>query len=171
MTVALDRAQAVRRHLRQHRLHADQDAGRQRLRRAPRPARRRLRRRRRRRRQRRHGSASRRAPTRSSADARSGVESWLRGMTGCTVIEGHARFDGADTRARRRRAARPRRASSSTSAAAQRVPDMPGIARRAVPHQHVDARARSAARASASSSAAATSGSSSRRCTAASAPR
>jgi pyruvate/2-oxoglutarate dehydrogenase complex dihydrolipoamide dehydrogenase (E3) component len=31
MKVGADRAQAVRRHLRQHRLHADQDAGRQRL--------------------------------------------------------------------------------------------------------------------------------------------
>jgi pyruvate/2-oxoglutarate dehydrogenase complex dihydrolipoamide dehydrogenase (E3) component len=29
-----------------------------------------------------------------SADARTGVESWLRGMDGCTVIEGHARFEG-----------------------------------------------------------------------------
>ncbi len=27
--------------------------------------------------------------------ARSGVESWLRGMPGCTVIEGHARFESA----------------------------------------------------------------------------
>jgi pyruvate/2-oxoglutarate dehydrogenase complex dihydrolipoamide dehydrogenase (E3) component len=32
-----------------------------------------------------------------STNARSGVESWLRGMTGCTVIEGHARFAGPDT--------------------------------------------------------------------------
>jgi pyruvate/2-oxoglutarate dehydrogenase complex dihydrolipoamide dehydrogenase (E3) component len=29
-----------------------------------------------------------------SANARAGVESWLRGMDGCTVIEGHARFTG-----------------------------------------------------------------------------
>lgn len=28
------------------------------------------------------------------ADGRSGIESWLRGMEGCTVIRGHARFTG-----------------------------------------------------------------------------
>jgi pyruvate/2-oxoglutarate dehydrogenase complex dihydrolipoamide dehydrogenase (E3) component len=28
-----------------------------------------------------------------ATDARTGVESWLRGMTGCTVIVGHARFE------------------------------------------------------------------------------
>jgi pyruvate/2-oxoglutarate dehydrogenase complex dihydrolipoamide dehydrogenase (E3) component len=32
-----------------------------------------------------------------SANARAGVESWLRGMKGCTVVEGHARFVGQDT--------------------------------------------------------------------------
>jgi pyruvate/2-oxoglutarate dehydrogenase complex dihydrolipoamide dehydrogenase (E3) component len=32
-----------------------------------------------------------------SANSRAGVEKWLRGMPGCTVIEGHARFDGPDT--------------------------------------------------------------------------
>ena len=30
-------------------------------------------------------------------NARGGVESWLRGMKGCTVIRGHARFESADT--------------------------------------------------------------------------
>ncbi len=30
-------------------------------------------------------------------NARGGVESWLRGMEGCTVIQGHARFESADT--------------------------------------------------------------------------
>jgi len=30
------------------------------------------------------------------ANARAGVESWLRGMAGCTVIEGHARFEAPD---------------------------------------------------------------------------
>ena len=29
-----------------------------------------------------------------SRRAREGVETWLRGMNGCTVIEGHARFEG-----------------------------------------------------------------------------
>ena len=28
--------------------------------------------------------------------SRTGVERWLRGMAGCTVVEGHARFEGAD---------------------------------------------------------------------------
>ena len=28
------------------------------------------------------------------AESRRGVELWLRGMAGCTVIEGHARFEG-----------------------------------------------------------------------------
>ena len=31
-----------------------------------------------------------------SANARTGVEKWLRGMAGCTVIQGHARFEGPD---------------------------------------------------------------------------
>ncbi|MGH6931787.1 MAG: FAD-dependent oxidoreductase, partial [Dongiaceae bacterium] len=31
-----------------------------------------------------------------STNARTGVERWLRGMDGLTVIEGHARFDGPD---------------------------------------------------------------------------
>ncbi|MDB5565701.1 MAG: mercuric reductase [Tardiphaga sp.] len=30
-------------------------------------------------------------------NARNGVESWLRGMKNCTVIQGHARFESADT--------------------------------------------------------------------------
>jgi pyruvate/2-oxoglutarate dehydrogenase complex dihydrolipoamide dehydrogenase (E3) component len=30
------------------------------------------------------------------ANSRRGVEQWLRGMAGCTVVEGHARFDAAD---------------------------------------------------------------------------
>ncbi len=32
-----------------------------------------------------------------SANARAGVEAWLRGMRGCTVVEGHARFVAPDT--------------------------------------------------------------------------
>jgi pyruvate/2-oxoglutarate dehydrogenase complex dihydrolipoamide dehydrogenase (E3) component len=31
-----------------------------------------------------------------SHNARTGVETWLRGMKGCTVIQGHARFESAD---------------------------------------------------------------------------
>ncbi|HEX7315663.1 MAG TPA: FAD-containing oxidoreductase [Pyrinomonadaceae bacterium] len=30
------------------------------------------------------------------ANSRRGVEKWLRGMEGCTVVEGHARFEGPD---------------------------------------------------------------------------
>jgi len=30
------------------------------------------------------------------ADSRRGLEKWLRGMDGCTVVEGHARFEGPD---------------------------------------------------------------------------
>jgi pyruvate/2-oxoglutarate dehydrogenase complex dihydrolipoamide dehydrogenase (E3) component len=30
------------------------------------------------------------------ANSRRGVEKWLRGMSGCTVVEGHARFEGQD---------------------------------------------------------------------------
>jgi pyruvate/2-oxoglutarate dehydrogenase complex dihydrolipoamide dehydrogenase (E3) component len=30
-------------------------------------------------------------------NARAGVEKWLRGMAGCTVFQGHARFEAADT--------------------------------------------------------------------------
>jgi pyruvate/2-oxoglutarate dehydrogenase complex dihydrolipoamide dehydrogenase (E3) component len=32
-----------------------------------------------------------------SANARAGVENWLRGMKGCTVVQGHARFEAPDT--------------------------------------------------------------------------
>ena len=32
-----------------------------------------------------------------SANARTGVEKWLRGMAGCTVIQGQARFEGPNT--------------------------------------------------------------------------
>ncbi len=30
-----------------------------------------------------------------SFNSRTGIEKWLRGMNGCTVIQGHARFTGA----------------------------------------------------------------------------
>ena len=32
-----------------------------------------------------------------SSNARSGIENWLHGMPGCTVIQGHARFESANT--------------------------------------------------------------------------
>ena len=39
------------------------------------------------------------------ANSRAGVEGWLQGMAGCTVVEGHARFEGAGYGSRWRRAA------------------------------------------------------------------
>src|SRR5204862_2277595 len=33
----------------------------------------------------------------SSANSRAGIERWLRDMTGCTVLQGHARFVSPDT--------------------------------------------------------------------------
>ena len=105
-----------RRHLRQHRLHADQDAGRQRLCRPSGAARR---------------ATSASAPDRSASisppswpartqvvgNSRSHLDGWLRGMANCTLIEGHARFLSPTTRPGRRRRARGRAQSSSTSAA------------------------------------------------------
>ena len=49
--------------------------------------------------------ASRRAPTRCRANARTGVEKWLRGMPGCTVIHGPRPLRGGRHGPRRRRAA------------------------------------------------------------------
>ncbi len=75
-----------------YRLHPDQDAGGQRARGASGPPRRGIRRRHRRispstwRR-------SRPARTRSCSTTAHGVESWLEGMDGCTLIRGHARFE------------------------------------------------------------------------------
>ena len=82
------RAGAVRRNVRQHRLHADEDAGRQRLCRPPGPPRRRLRRGDR-------GAVSVDMAKRQGAQgrhhagrSRDGVEAWLRQHAGCTVIRG-----------------------------------------------------------------------------------
>ena len=76
-----------------------------------------------------------------STNARTNVETWLRGMDGLTVIEGHARFEGPDTRPGRRRAAegaahlhqcrRPRERSRHAGRRHGRLP-----------HQHVDPQAR-----------------------------
>ena len=62
-----------------------------------------------------------------SANARQGVEASLRGLAGCTVIEGHARFEKPDTvRVGDQRLTAPRIFINVGGRAA--MPDMPGIA-------------------------------------------
>jgi pyruvate/2-oxoglutarate dehydrogenase complex dihydrolipoamide dehydrogenase (E3) component len=59
-------------------------------------------------------------------DSRNGVESWLRGMDKCTVINGHARFESADTiRVGDELLTAPRIFLNVGGRAV--VPDMPGI--------------------------------------------
>ncbi|MGH9175486.1 MAG: FAD-containing oxidoreductase [Vicinamibacterales bacterium] len=61
-----------------------------------------------------------------SADARAGVEKWLRGMAGCTVLQGHARFEGPDSvRVGRELLTAPRIFINVGGRAT--LPDMPGI--------------------------------------------
>ena len=61
-------------------------------------------------------------------DDRKGVEDWLDGMDGCTVIRGHARFEDPHTlRVGDERAAAPT-GSSSTSVAVRWCPTFPGLA-------------------------------------------
>ncbi len=61
-----------------------------------------------------------------STNARNGVEKRLRGMTGCTVIDGHARFESADTIAvGEERLTAPRIFINVGGRAV--IPDMPGI--------------------------------------------
>jgi pyruvate/2-oxoglutarate dehydrogenase complex dihydrolipoamide dehydrogenase (E3) component len=60
------------------------------------------------------------------ADSRRGVEQWLRGMEGCTVVEGHARFEGPDrVRVGRELLSAPRVFINVGGRAL--VPDMPGV--------------------------------------------
>jgi len=66
-----------------------------------------------------------------ATNARNGVESWLRGMDRCTVIQGHARFESEDTvRVGDDLLTAPRIFVNVGGRA--RVPDMPGID--GVPH-------------------------------------
>jgi pyruvate/2-oxoglutarate dehydrogenase complex dihydrolipoamide dehydrogenase (E3) component len=61
-----------------------------------------------------------------SANSRAGIAKWLRGMPGCTVIQGHARFEGPDAiRVGEVRLSAPRIFINVGGRAA--VPDMPGI--------------------------------------------
>jgi pyruvate/2-oxoglutarate dehydrogenase complex dihydrolipoamide dehydrogenase (E3) component len=63
-----------------------------------------------------------------SANAREGIERWLRGMPGCTVLRGHARFESATTvRVGDERLTAPRVFINVGGRAA--VPAMPGIDR------------------------------------------
>ncbi|MFL5235428.1 MAG: FAD-containing oxidoreductase [Microvirga sp.] len=61
-----------------------------------------------------------------AATSRTGVEKWLRGMPGCTVMQGHARFESADTvRVGEALLTAPRIFINVGGRAA--VPDMPGV--------------------------------------------
>ena len=61
-----------------------------------------------------------------SGNARAGVEKWLRGMAGCTVIQGHARFESPNTiRVGEELLTAPRVFINVGGRAV--VPDMPGI--------------------------------------------
>jgi pyruvate/2-oxoglutarate dehydrogenase complex dihydrolipoamide dehydrogenase (E3) component len=61
-----------------------------------------------------------------AANSRTGVEKWLRGMPGCTVMQGHARFESADTvRVGEESLTAPRIFINVGGRAA--VPDMPGV--------------------------------------------
>ncbi|HEV2801688.1 MAG TPA: FAD-containing oxidoreductase [Pyrinomonadaceae bacterium] len=60
------------------------------------------------------------------ANSRTGVEQWLRGMEGCTVFEGHARFEGPDrVRVGQELLTAPRVFVNVGGRAF--VPDMPGV--------------------------------------------
>jgi pyruvate/2-oxoglutarate dehydrogenase complex dihydrolipoamide dehydrogenase (E3) component len=61
-----------------------------------------------------------------SANARTNVETWLRGMDGLTVLEGHARFEGPDTiRVGEKTLTAPRIFLNVGGRAS--IPDMPGV--------------------------------------------
>ena len=147
MKVADRRARRVRRHLHQHRLHADQDAGRQRLRRAHGAPRGGFRR----------GDPGRRHGGHAPGEGAQGrhrqrMDGGDRGVvaqdrTNCTVYQGQARFVGP-----------PRSRSAANLLAAERifinvggrasVPPIPGLDRVALSHQQLDPRSRRVARAS-----------------------
>lgn len=61
-----------------------------------------------------------------STNARNGVEGWLRGMTGVTVVQGHARFEGPDRLRVDGALLRAPRIFINVGGRAS-VPDMPGI--------------------------------------------
>ena len=60
-------------------------------------------------------------------NSRAGLETWLKGMAGCTVVEGHARFEARDTiRVGDKRLTAPRIFINVGGRAV--VPEMPGVA-------------------------------------------
>jgi len=61
-----------------------------------------------------------------SAHARTNLETWLRGMDGLTVIEGHARFEGTDTIGVGEERLKAPRIFLNVGGRAS-VPDMPGV--------------------------------------------
>src|SRR3712207_835448 len=61
-----------------------------------------------------------------SANARAGVERWLRGMDGLTVVEGHARFEGPDVVRVGEDLLRAPRVFINVGGRAS-VPDLPGV--------------------------------------------
>src|SRR3712207_8756123 len=61
-----------------------------------------------------------------STNARAGVERWLRGMDGLTVVEGHARFEGPDAVRVGEDLLRAPRVFVNVGGRAS-VPDMPGV--------------------------------------------
>jgi len=63
-----------------------------------------------------------------STNARTGVEKWLRGMDGLTVLEGHARFEGPDILRVGENLLKAPRIFINVGGRAS-VPDMPGIGR------------------------------------------
>src|SRR3712207_1051271 len=63
-----------------------------------------------------------------SAHARRNVETWLRGMKGLTVIEGHARFEGPATVRVGGELLRAPRIFLNVGGRAS-IPDMPGVGR------------------------------------------
>ena len=78
---------------------------------------------------------------------RKGVEDWLNGMDGCTVIRGHARFEDPHTLRVGDEVLQAERIFLNVGGRAV-VPDIPGLARCRVPHQRVDPRTRHRARSS-----------------------
>ena len=65
--------------------------------------------------------------TKVVGDKRAGLESWLKGLPNCTVIDGHARFVSPHAVEVGGRTARSRSVSSSTSGPRAAVPEFPGV--------------------------------------------
>ena len=70
-------------------------------------------------------------------DARSGLEDWIAGMTGCTLYRGHARFEGPHEVRVGEELLRAENIFLNVGGRAN-VPDMPGIRRHRIPHQQLD---------------------------------